>query len=129
ASEADLAFLEQAELDAKRIKQCLRDLQQLPPMSVMADTVNLGERFCFLDHVMMVNRHGIWYLEAMSAIGPAQARDPLRERLQEQVMENIDFDPALRIANSSFDRLVAAMRLQDRAARAKQFDRVAEEWK
>jgi hypothetical protein len=99
-----------------------------------ADTVNLGERFCILDHIMMVNRHGLRYLEAISARGveriagsDERKRDPLQERMQEQIMEGADLDSALRDVHRWFDRVVAAMRLQDHAERAKQLDRIGEE--
>jgi hypothetical protein len=121
ASGADLTFLDRAKLDAKQIKQCLRDLQELPPMPVPADKVDLGERFMFLDTVMMVDRHGIGYLEGLLGKGPI----PLAKRIP----DDIDWDPALRNANRWYDRLAAAMRLKDRGSREKQLDQIEQELK
>ncbi len=118
ASEADLAFLERAELDAKRIKQCLRDLQLLPPMPALADTVDLGERFCLLDQIMMVNRYGLLYLEALSFIGE-NTPDPEKKLAHQLIMENLDLNPALRGINRWYDRVAANMRSRDPLRRAR----------
>src|SRR5207248_1963477 len=49
ASRADLAYLERANLSARQLKDRLRDLRRLPAMPTVADKVDLGERFMFLD--------------------------------------------------------------------------------
>jgi hypothetical protein len=125
AANSDVAFLDRARLNAKQTKDCLRDLQGLPPVPALADRVNLGERFLFLDTVMMINRHGLEYLEGISA-----GRKPRAPRAKAQdTLAGVDWDPALRNANRWYDRLASAMRLQDRAAREKQFNRIDEELK
>jgi hypothetical protein len=119
-SNAELAFLERADLTTKQLQERLRDLQQLPPMPLMADKIDLGERFSFLDSVMQVNRHGLRYLEALAG-GPVPKKpDPNALR----AMNNIDWDPALRTGNRWYDRMVAALRIKDRAAREKELDRI-----
>src|SRR5262249_31127237 len=93
----------------------LHDLQRLPPMPSLADKVDLGERFTFLDNTMRVARGGVEALDALGSGKPPKARPP---KLKE-VWEKIDWDPALRRGNQWDDRIVAAMRLEDRAAREK----------
>ena len=44
AANADLAYLERANLTAERIRDRLQDLRALPPRSPMADKVDVGER-------------------------------------------------------------------------------------
>jgi len=124
ASSADLAYLERAGLDAKAIKDRLRDLRRLPPMSSAADKVDVTERFSFLDCVMMVDRGGLAYLEGLAGGPPKEPN-----ALMKQVLHGIDWDPALRLANRWFDRMAAAMRIQDRAKREKELDQIEEDLK
>jgi hypothetical protein len=113
AFRADLAFLERARPDAKSICGYLADLQKLPPLAPIADKVDLTERFAFLDVVMLVDRDGIKYLEALSG-GNATGG---QEILGNAVLQGIDWDPALKNANKWYDRLALAMRVKDRARR------------
>jgi hypothetical protein len=119
ASTADVAFLARAKLDAKQTLACLNDLQKLPPMPAMADKVDLGERFVFLDCVMLIRRHGIQYLDALAKGGtPKAAPRPL---------DGIDWEPALRNGNRWYDRMAVAMRLKDRSAREKELNQINNE--
>src|SRR5262245_7668910 len=122
---ADLAFLSETKLTSKQLKDCLRDLQALPPMPAIADKMDLSERFWFLESVMIVNRDGAYCLEALSGSAPPAVRDPMREHL----LDNVDWDPALRNVNRFYDRMVRVMRLKDRGARAKQLDEIGDELK
>jgi hypothetical protein len=123
ASKADLAYLERIKGDAKRIENCLRDLQKLPPTPGLADRVNLGERFEMLDTILMVDRHGIKYLEALSN-GHAKDANPLGAILGELIVKGTDWDPALRNANQWYDRMATAARGQDRSAREKDWNKI-----
>src|SRR5262249_45457531 len=58
ASRAELGFLEHTKPDVKRIESCMRDLRNLPPFPSVGEKVDLGERFMFLDSVMMIDRYG-----------------------------------------------------------------------
>jgi hypothetical protein len=115
ASEGDLAYLDRVKPTAQQIRDRLRDLRQLPPMPSVADKVDLGERFMFLDCVMMVARGGPQVLEGFA--GGKRPR-PLTAR-QKESLDRIDWDPALRNGNVWYDRMVAAMRLKSRTAREK----------
>jgi hypothetical protein len=125
AGKADLAFLERGKLTAKRIESCLGDLHRLAPLPDIADKVNLCERFSFLEVLMMIDREGLQYLNRMSGAGRSEGSSPLAEN----VMQDIDWDPALRNANRWYDRLVATMRETDRASRAKKLDQIGVELK
>jgi hypothetical protein len=124
-SDADLAYLAHAKLNAQQIKDRLRDLQKLPLLPSIADTVNLGERFIFLDSAMMVARGGPQALEGFAGETKPKAPDPKVQAL----FETVDWDPALRNANRWYDRLADAMRLPDRGAREKQMEKLMEEVK
>jgi hypothetical protein len=115
--------LQRAELDAKRIKDCLRDLQQLPPTAAVVDALDLGERFMLLDGTMMVARDYVQKIEDVSRSLPPAVSDAMAKGL----LNDIDWDLALRNANRWCDRLVAAMRIKERALREKKINEVEKE--
>jgi hypothetical protein len=124
ACEADLAFLEGSGRSAKQIAKCLADLQALPPMPDFATSVDLYCRCEFLDIVMWTNRLGFWYLEQLSATTLSKRPTELQKHFQKHVLDDADFDPALRAGNRWCDRFVAAMRQKDYATRAKRMDEI-----
>jgi hypothetical protein len=118
ASTAELAYLDRAKLTAKQIKACLKDLQDLPPMPPLADKVDLGERLVFLDSAQSIRRDMSREFKKGGLFG---------ERLDKEVqkaMGVINWDIALENGNRWFDRMVAAMRAKDRAAREKEIDQI-----
>jgi hypothetical protein len=120
ASNADLAYLERAKLTAREVRQHLKDLQALPPLPPMADKIDLGERFMFLDCVQMVRRGGIGMLEGLSGGPPPKKPDPKAM----QALDRIDWRPAFLTGNRWYDRLAAALRVKDRADREQQLDKI-----
>ena len=124
ASAADLAFLERVKLDAKQARACLADLQRLPPLPAMADKIDQGERFFFLDSVMLIGRGGP---EALADLGSGKPADKKLSAINQRFLETVDWDPALRNGNQWYDRLVAAMRTEDRPAREKQLQQITDE--
>src|SRR5262249_25408385 len=128
AAKADVAYLEAIRADPKRIESCLRDLQKLPPAPEIVDKVNWGERVMMLDTIMMVDRHGFKYLEALSN-GNAKEAKVLGQALGEAILEDIDWDPALRNANQWYDRMTIAARGRDRATREKNWTRIESDLK
>jgi hypothetical protein len=117
ACRADLAFLERGKLDAKRIAGCIADLQKLPPTPEMASKVDLGEHFMFLDSVMMIDRHGVKYLEAASG---GRENNKVGTYIGDWLIYGIDWDPALRTGNRWYDRMAEALREKERPAREEQ---------
>jgi hypothetical protein len=82
----------------------------------VADVVDFSERFMFLDCVMMMDRQGPSFLERVAGADPSDEIHPTLVRN----FQRINWDPALRAGNRLYDRMASALRLQDRAARAKQ---------
>jgi hypothetical protein len=122
---ADLAFLDRARLTPKQLRDCLRDLQKLPPMPAMADGIDLTERLVFLDALQSIRRGGPQVMEALA--GGALPKDSDPKELE--ALEKIDWAPAFRTANEWYDRLVAALRVKDRPRRQKELSRIEENLK
>jgi hypothetical protein len=119
ADKADLAFLERIDWKADRMKQCVRELRQLPPMPRLPDTVDFGERFWMLEIIGTIDRYGPEVLENL-ADGPAKEPTPLTKLFRAKV----DYEPALRIANRWYNRIANALRVEDRAMRARQLNQI-----
>jgi hypothetical protein len=119
AFRADVAFLVQTKPSVQQIEKYMDDLRKLPRPAPPANIVVLGERFMLLENIFLADRHGINYLEGLSN-GKPKNPNPLGEK----VMEGIDWDPALKSANKWYDRMAAAMRQPDRAARVKALDQI-----
>jgi hypothetical protein len=115
ASEANLAFLDAAQLDAKKLKACLRDLRELPPMPGIADKMDLSERFWALEAVMLVDREGFGMLGNLA--GGRDESNLLEKMVGKWITTDVQWDPALRNMNKVYDRMAAAMRLKDRTGR------------
>ena len=131
ASNADLAYLERANLTAKQVQNRLKDLQGLPPMPVMADRIDVGERIMYLDTLQLIRRRGSAVLEELAprmerpAGGP-----PMKSKAEElKALAMIDWEPALRNGNRWYDRLVGALRLKDRADREKALEKIDQDLK
>jgi hypothetical protein len=121
ACKAELAFIERIQPDAGRIGRCLCDLQNLPPPVAPAEQLDGYERFEFLNCLMLIDRYGLDYLEALaSRTGP----DPAAKRLRSELVKGVDWDRALRNGNRWYDRLAAAARDKDRVSRREKRDRI-----
>jgi hypothetical protein len=107
ASQADLAYLECADLSGPQVRDCLKDLQALPPFPPLADQIDLFERFMYLEALQLMSRGA----DVVSG-GESTAAD-------KKAMMRIDWEPAFIAGNRWYDRLVAAMRHKDRAERKK----------
>jgi hypothetical protein len=119
ASQADLAYLERANLTSRQARERLKDLQGPSPLPPLADKLDLGERFMYLDCVQLVRRGGVGMLEDR---GLGSAKKP--NALELHALGMIDWGPALRNGNRWYDRMAAAARLQERAEREKEFDKI-----
>jgi RNA polymerase sigma factor (sigma-70 family) len=130
AGDAQLALLDRARPTAKQARAWLRDLQRLPPGPPIADKVDQGERFLFLNTVLLVRRSGIKALRLIEHIeeepGQPGPKEPDPEKPQ-AILDALDWDTLLRTGNRWFDREVAALRVQDRPARERELQRIDEE--
>jgi len=100
ATKGDLALLQHGKLNRKTIAQMLGALQQLPPLPVIADKVDLGERLVFLDAALNVAR--------------STNRELLKEfgvmEIDKKALRAVDWDIVLKHANRWYGRIVETMR-------------------
>lgn len=104
---ADLAFIQHSQPNAATLRKYLNDLDRLPPLPSMVDKLDVGERFQFLDSVLLVARGDE---DAMQLVEAESATGRLLSRL---ALNAIDWDVVLRMGNDAYDRLVAALRKPD----------------
>jgi hypothetical protein len=125
ASKGDLVFLDRAKLTSKQVLACWQDLERLPPIATLAEKVDLGERFVFLDIIMLAARQGMAFLESVPGNGtmPPNA-DQSRARW---FTRSINWDPALTNMNRRFDRLAAVYRIPNRETRLQEMGALGQE--
>jgi hypothetical protein len=75
---------------------------------------------------LAIDRHGIIYLEDIG-VGAVQIVPP--DELGRRFLDDVDWDPALRIANLWYDRMAATMRGKNLVVRKKQLDELEIELK
>lgn len=118
AADAAAAWLGDARVSAAEIARFRDELSKLLPFPPLADKIDLGERFMLLDTMLLTARHGMRYMEALAGGKPTDGgRD-----VADLFFGGLDWDPALKDANVWMDRLVAALRIEDRDERVKQID-------
>jgi hypothetical protein len=122
ACTADIVFLDKAKPSALRIEGCMLDLRKLPPLPQLADKLDLGERFSFLDSVSGLDR---LVTDEIKSVIQEASKDPSFPAAAK--LAAIDFEPALRSGNRWYNRLVAAAREPDRATQQKLFDQLNKE--
>ena len=120
ASNADVAYVANADLTAPRIEDRLKELQRLPHMPSIADKIDLMERFEHLQFVQFLRRGGEGMLEAATG-GPAA---PMPGPDGEKALAAIDWAPVLRDCNRWYDRVSAVMRSNDHGYRNRQLRRI-----
>src|SRR5262249_13265791 len=121
-----LVFLDNAKLESQFFLSCLRDLEQLRVTAAFTGTLELGERFIFLDFVMTLKRHGVAHLKDFASFvdGGKQL-----DRIPQNLLDSLDWDSVLRDGNRWFDRIVSAMRHKDRGIRTKELATIEAEAK
>jgi len=110
------ALLERPELDARQLARFLRDLRALPPIPLVSDHLEIGERFVALERFTIAIRGGSDTVNALT-----------RGAIHLPPEVDIDWNRALRNMNAYFDQMGAALRHKDRGKRQREFDRIEAE--
>ena len=136
----DQVLLQHSRLSAATATKMLSDLRKLPPLSNMADKIDLNERFMFLDAVGFVARNGIGdFMKAVNLISQLSTgnADSNQNSTNHNEIKNIapqppdrarlariDWNLILRMGNTWYDRMVEALRKPTRAERKRAIDKI-----
>lgn len=124
--DAEKALLEQGALTAPQARNCLRQLTVLPAAPEMSEVIDSFLRYEFLDAVSVMAKHKEGVDGFYTLLGDPTDDDPIRE-IFPAAAARADWDAALRLGNTTFDRLVAAMRLPTRVERTQALEAVSDE--
>lgn len=134
-------LLQHAQLTAAQIREMREDLNRLPPLPTMADILDVGERFAYLDTVVNSCCRG-WpaSMAGLDRVGEAEGLQNLEELEEVRGLSSttkslvhhsattpIDWDLILRMSNSWFDKIVAAYRKPTRAERRESLHKIDED--
>ncbi len=123
-TEADLAFVERTQPDARLARKYLADLAALPALPNMADRIDLTERCIFLDLTQMLTREG------GADLGQLVGRDEnVAGVLSKLATSVIDWNITMQTGNAWYDRLTGAMRIADRQKRKLAFAKIDQDLK
>lgn len=131
AHNANLALLDGVKPTAQQVRSWLRDLQGLPSFPPVADKVDFGLRFTFLNTVTLARRSPIKTLRLLELLqgGPRPLPGTVDPEPSQAFIESLDWDSLLRTGNAWYDRAAAALHLSDRAACEKEFGQIEAELK
>jgi hypothetical protein len=116
----DAALAHYGRPTAARLRQIQADLAALPPMPKMADRLDHGERFFYLDTVSSIARLGVSHIGDLAGAGVTSAKPTgLFQGIALETLDAmVDWDEPLRLGNQWYNRLAAAARKPTRAQRA-----------
>jgi hypothetical protein len=126
ATEGEAAMAHYGRISAAQARRFRDDLRQLPAIS-LADRLDAGERYFYLDYTGMIARNGASFI--LKAERFPEAGNALTDwglDLAGRVM--IDWNVPVRMGNAWFDRMVAAARkpaYSERATALAEFDKEA----
>jgi hypothetical protein len=116
ASAGDQAMLQHIPITAPQVARMRADIAALPPTRPLADTIDVAERFEYLDIAAEFKRVGLSAVHALS--GSAKSGIRGKTRADTLIIGAIDWNQALRIGNPWYDRMAEACRKPTRAQRA-----------
>ena len=117
ASESTLVYINTVRPNAEQSALLARQLSHLPPLPPMADRIDLGERFAYLDVTQRVaGSEGDTFDALLTLAGTSNpVNNSVMKVIKEYALARTDWDVVLKKGNRSYDQLVKAMRIEDRA--------------
>jgi hypothetical protein len=118
---ADLAYLQNSNLNSQQIRNCMKELRDLQPMTPLAVKIDVAERISSLDTLQGIVRYGISQMDGEKVWKPTAA--------ELKALRSFDWAPVLRAHNHWYDRWAAAVRFKSRADREQALDRIEADFK
>ncbi len=125
ASSGDAALADASGLTAKQALAYRDALRELPPMIPMADALDSGERFMFVDSVCVIATEDVSIGELSGLRGTSSKLAGDAAKLLSSAF--IDWNTILKDGNTFYDRLVAAARIPEYAERRAKSDALTAE--
>ena len=123
-AEAELTLLSHGEHSSKRLHAWLHELQGLPSFPGLGGKFDLSERFMMLDTMQSTALGGLRRLQQIRELD-AGAPGPPRDQFWNKILTpSIDWDPAFRLANQTYDQLAAAAKQPDRKSRMREMAKI-----
>ena len=124
AAIATLSYIELANLTTAKLRSRMKELQDLPPLSSLADTVDLGERYLHLDTINLIRRGK--FESFKGGMGKVLfGRDVALD--EQKIWPTLDWEPVVKSSNMWYDRFSAVLRLKSRGERQKGLDKLKED--
>ncbi len=127
AIDGEITLLGNGPHSSKQLRLWLDELRKLPPFPPLADRFDVGERYMILDTLQSIATGGAKDLQRIT--GAKESALPNDIQPQKLFGRSIDWDPAFRYANQTFDRLAAASRIPDRTLRSQEYKKIEGELK
>jgi hypothetical protein len=119
AKDCTLMILQCDDLPESLARQILNDLNSLGPTIPIADALDQGERFFFLDYALRQ------FTGRLGGLPPSDYLGHFENSMNRTAsVFAFDVDVPLRMGNEWYDRIVAAVRIFDRPSRKKELARI-----
>ena len=127
ARRADAVMAHFGTLTAEQARACQADLCTLPEMTTCVDKIDMAERWMFLDTVSYSAREGPHVLQELDGTGGSDKPTVRKTLLKWLTNMAVDWDVALRMGNSWYDRLVRGAHAPVGRVRSEMLDEIEEE--
>lgn len=123
ALNSDVTFIQSVSLSPEEIARYQTDLEKLPPLDNLADSIDTGERIMFLDVTQLVARDGLKRLAMLTGESTGTARSIL-DRLMKS---SVDWNETLIVGNEWYDRCVEVLHIESLPTRRTEWDQLQQD--
>ena len=125
ALEGELVLLQHAQLNASQALKMRQDLERLPPAFNVAEAIDVGERWSYLDGVAVIAREGSRAIDILN--GEPQPNNTTNRSLAAIASATLDWDHIVRVSVPWFDRMTEACRKRSRLERRRSLAAIRQE--
>jgi hypothetical protein len=126
AGAGDQALLRSVRLTSAQAAKIRDDLGKLPAISKMAEVIDVGERFFYLDFISMAAREGPMSLGGLLLDG-GDPPETIKSLINLATGAVLDWNEILHLGNSWYDRMADALRKPIRAKRKTAMGKIDED--
>jgi hypothetical protein len=123
--QVELKILHCCHPSLKQVERMKTELAALPPLSSLADRINLADRFRYLDTVCLLDKKGSGALKQLFGEMSLTAEESALQKATSDLL--FDWNEPLRMGNEWFDRQTAVYRMTNRPEREKALEKLHED--